>query len=155
MRGTGTKRGPYVKPEDRPTVCSVEGCTRPPHPVMGWLYCVMHWRRVQKHGQTGGNQRLRHRGPWLEARGFFLTHLPDHPLAPASGDIRLARVIAYKQWGPDGAACRDCGEHLSWGRRLLVVHVDGHRANCDPDNLAASCMACHARRHGWSGGGDT
>jgi hypothetical protein len=91
----------------------------------------------------------------------YLTHkrpkrsLPDHPLAPQSGCLVLARVVLYAKIGPGQHPCHWCGRALewrnihnfeSWGTALIADHIDGDTSNNDPSNLAPSCNRCNSTR---------
>lgn len=106
----------------------------------------MHYQRWAKHGDPGGPHRQRNPGPWIGSRGAWVIYEPRHPLANRRGQLALARAVAYKRNGPGEQQCTDCSTVLVWGPLLSVVHDDGNRTDCSPDNLVILCRSCHARR---------
>ena len=76
-----------------------------------------------------------------------------HPLAGASGRIRLCRLVLYGKIGPGEHPCTWCGLILSWGktqkdspRALLADHLDGDPNNDSAANIVPSCNTCNCRR---------
>ncbi|MGA5598421.1 HNH endonuclease signature motif containing protein [Streptomyces cellulosae] len=76
---------------------------------------------------------------------------PGHPLAPASGQIPLHRVVLYDRIGPGHHRCNWCPAEVAWSTKgavgaLVADHVDGNTQNNSPDNLVPSCHPCNTRR---------
>lgn len=76
---------------------------------------------------------------------------PGHPLAHASGRVRIHRAALWEKIGPGSHPCHWCGLTVDWFVKPLIQadHVDGDTRNNDPANLVPSCAACNGTRHNW------
>ncbi len=74
----------------------------------------------------------------------------DHPIAPASGIVAVARLNLFDKIGPGSHPCHWCGIEVSWGTDLQADHLDEDRVNNEPDNLVAACNRCNAWRSRWA-----
>ncbi len=79
--------------------------------------------------------------------------VPNHPLAPPSGMVVVARLVLYDKIGPGPHTCHWCGNEVRWmpgsglaPGALVVDHLDFDRANDSPENLVPSCNSCNAHR---------
>lgn len=75
----------------------------------------------------------------------------DHPIAPASGLVAIARLNLYEKIGPGLHPCNWCGTIITWKPgntpgALLADHLDWNRSNDAPENLVASCHLCNSKR---------
>jgi hypothetical protein len=97
-------------------------------------------------------------GATIRENGEYLVirNAQGHPIATHDGSIPYHRFVLYeKLQSPWGAVCRWCEYPLLWKTRLsysvahvvCADHLDGNKANNDPDNLVASCDWCNKNRN--------
>lgn len=94
--------------------------------------------------------------PRKEGVKYRMTTQPDHPLAPPSGVLAVARIVLYAKLGPGAQACKWCDTPLRWKApryaedALIVDHLNHDPSDDSPENLAPSCNACngHRRKNG-------
>ncbi len=141
--------GPVVTlAENRPTVCSVDGCENGGKLTRGW--CKMHWYRWRRHGDpeallVDGTARS------LMQHGYVIVYKHGHPLADKKGRVYEHRAVLYAVIGPEDHPCHWCGETLSWfaeerKRRIVVDHLNHERSDNDPANVVPSCGPCNTSR---------
>lgn len=75
----------------------------------------------------------------------------NHPIAPPSGTVAIARLVLYDKIGPGDHPCHWCGFTLRWTNQrtpdaIFADHVDHDPTNDAPDNLVPSCHRCNAHR---------
>ncbi|MEM9710578.1 MAG: FtsK/SpoIIIE domain-containing protein [Actinomycetota bacterium] len=82
-------------------------------------------------------------------------HLPDHPLArKRDGTVASTALALWTSLAGEHPRCVGdrCGKQLDWSnradRQVIVVPVDGDRANLEPSNLAPMCRSCAGKHHG-------
>ena len=76
----------------------------------------------------------------------YLSGQYDHPLASANGQLAIHRKVLYDKIGPAPHECHWGSEVLETWKDIQPDHIDGDRANNDPDNLVPSCPACNIKR---------
>jgi hypothetical protein len=82
-----------------------------------------------------------------------MRHVPEHPLAPPSGDVAVCRLVLYEKIGVGPHACQWCDKAVDWmpgewtdPAALVADHLDWDIHNNDPANLVPSCRVCNAHR---------
>lgn len=76
----------------------------------------------------------------------------DHPIAPPSGVLAIARVNLYDKIGPGTHPCNWCKKVISWDAELysdtaiVADHLNWDSENDEPENLVPSCNACNSHR---------
>lgn len=129
--------------------CAIEGCLR--RYRSGGL-CGMHLRRMIRLGSPGeiAPRRAPNGRGWLNASGYRMRYLPEHPLATNSGHVFEHRVALYEKIGAGEHSCWWCNRTVSWEfswpaslSALVVDHLDRDRDNNAPENLVPSCQPCN------------
>lgn len=83
--------------------------------------------------------------------GYVRLIRSDHPMA-VNGVVLEHRAVLYDRIGAGHHPCHWCGSSVEWrnGSRakgnLVADHLDGQKANNEPDNLVPSCIACNGTR---------
>ncbi len=80
-----------------------------------------------------------------------MTTARDHPIAPPSGIVAVARLALYEKIGPGPHPCNWCGEPVDWilglvPGCLVADHLNWDRNDDRPENLVPSCRTCNAHR---------
>ena len=77
----------------------------------------------------------------------------DHPLAPPSGIVAIARLNLYEKIGPGKHPCHWCGTELEWvagagpiSGAIMADHLNYDRTDDSIDNLVPACTQCNAHR---------
>ncbi len=143
------RRGTFAR--KREPLCSVEGCDRP-HRGLG--LCNMHYQRVKAQGDTGPAGRLiAPAGSSWFSRSYCVVSRVGHPLATASGQVYMHRLVLFDVLGPGAHPCWDCERPVRWDLTypgdelaLVVDHIDRDPSNNDISNLRPSCQRCNTRR---------
>jgi hypothetical protein len=87
----------------------------------------------------------------MTSGGYERIYLPGHPVADASGHVRVHRAVLYAKLGPGEHACHWCGQLLQWDAsgplpRIETDHLNWFPADNRPDNVVASCTPCNRKR---------
>src|SRR5262245_13792932 len=130
-----------------PTLCRVDGCTKPRR-AKG--VCQMHYRRMR----TTGTYELRPKPPGcITSNGYLVLYRqPHHPLRTSGNTVFAHRATLYDRLGPGSHPCHWCGHRVAWEKHhkerdaLCVDHLDGNRLNNAPENLVPSCGPCNGTR---------
>lgn len=176
-----TERGLAMKATSDRATCSIDGCENP-HLARGWCGThYTRWRRTGDPGGVEDLRRRPKTSCAVDgcdaiarSRGWCSTHywrwrvhgdpsykvvgerpvrrLPDHPLAPPSGVIRVSRIVFFEKSGGVCPPCEWCGVELTW-ETVCVDHLNSNTSDNRPDNLVASCRGCNANREDGTGYG--
>lgn len=84
---------------------------------------------------------------------YFQHHIPNHPLASASGYVKQHRRVLYDAIGPGAHPCHWCKKPIQWKtsgeqspESLIVDHLDHDGHNNAIENLVPSCPRCNIIR---------
>lgn len=120
-------------------VCAVDGCERQRYQRS--RFCVTHKFRLFRYGDPAVS---------LDRRGRIAVGVDGYVHHRGT---RLHRAVLLAKIGPGSHPCHWCGGQVSWDRTyprhrdgLVVDHLDGDKANNDPENLVPAHNGCNAGR---------
>lgn len=92
-------------------------------------------RKRYPDGRVGDKHPRWRGGRWMTGAGYILAHCPDHPNASKTGYVFEHRLVMEEM----------LGRYLETDE--IVHHIDGNKANNDPDNLAVMDKGQHISEH--------
>lgn len=87
-------------------------------------------------------------GPRKEAVKYRMRTAKNHPLAPPSGQLAVARINLYDSIGAGPHRCNWCNALIEWNGRdgIVADHLNFDTTDDSPGNLVPSCNACNSHR---------